>query len=351
MILRELIIHQLRNIVNARLTFDDRFNLILGPNGSGKTSVLEAVYMLSCGHSFRARETTPLITYNQNELTIFGRSSDDRSISMKKSMASPTVLKINQEFCKSTSELAANLPALVMYSDAFEIINSGSSERRSVLDWGVFHVEHSYAALMKQYKQVLKQRNALLRKRASYEQFIPWDTQLSHLAQQIHASRLDYFNRLNAAFQLIMPRLATIACSLSYYKGWDKKNAGITLLDALKDGFDSDLVRGYTQQGAHHADIHITTNESLAKQGLSRGQQKMVLYAIRFAQGSLLSLDPVYLFDDFFAELDSIHLDNLLCLMENTKGQFIMTSTFVPANERIECVKTIPMDTVVKALL
>ena len=140
---------------------------------------------------------------------------------------------------------------------------------------------------------------------------------------------------------------AVFQFSLIYYKGWDRKATGMRLLEALKEGFESDLVRGYTQQGAHHADIHITTNDAQAKQGLSRGQQKMVLYAIRFAQGTLLADNPVYLFDDVSAELDSIHLDNLLSVMENTKGQFIMTSTFVPSSKRIEGINYISLDSVV----
>ena len=142
--LAELKIHHLRNILSAHLILSERFNFILGPNGSGKTSILEALYLLSCGHSFRSREIATIVTHKESVLTVFGRASDGDVISIQKSTNKPTQIKINGQACNSTSQLAYTLPCQVFYSDIFQIIDAGSSVRRSVLEWGLFHVKHEY---------------------------------------------------------------------------------------------------------------------------------------------------------------------------------------------------------------
>ncbi len=327
MILSELSIHHLRNIISASIKLHPRFNFIVGPNGSGKTSVLEALYLLSCGHSFRSREISPLITHNESSLTLFAKAVDSKSVSIQKSQNTPTLIKLNHQFCRTTSELAYALPCLVVYSDVFEIINAGPSTRRSVLDWGMFHVKHNYLPVLKDYKKVLKHRNALLRSRAPYNQFIPWDEQLSSLAEQLDEFRKSYFIRLQERFFEVLNQLTAVSCTISYYKGWDRKGAEKPLSDILKEQFEADCHRMYTQYGAHQADLIITSDENHAKQVLSRGQQKMILLALKLAQGLLVESDVLYLFDDFTAELDARHLSALINYLNRAKGQYVLTTT------------------------
>jgi len=105
MILTELKIHQLRNIKTAHLFLNPRFNIICGANGSGKTSLLEALYVLSCGHSFRSREISPIISNQYDSLTVFARSQDESTISIQKSLSEPSLIKLNNQFCSSTSTI------------------------------------------------------------------------------------------------------------------------------------------------------------------------------------------------------------------------------------------------------
>ncbi|KTC91493.1 DNA replication/repair protein RecF [Fluoribacter dumoffii] len=332
MILSELKIHHLRNISTAHLGLSSRFNFIFGANGSGKTSILEALYLLSCGHSFRSREISPIIAYEAPSLTVFARGQNQETISIQKSYSDPTQIKLNNQFCSTTSQLAYALPCLVFYSDIFQIIDAGPSVRRSLLDWGLFHVKHTYLSLLKEYKKVLKQRNALLRQHAPYPHFIPWDKQLSQLAQQLHVLREEYFAQWEISFTSVLQKLSQLDCKILYYKGWDKKNTGKELEQVLVESFVADMQKGYTQQGAHQADILIQVNQNKARHILSRGQQKIILIALRLAQARLLANDCLFLIDDLPAELDEAHQLKLMTYLAQTKGQYVITSTVYPSS-------------------
>lgn len=326
MILTDLNIHHLRNISAAHLSLNSRFTFIMGPNGSGKTSILEALYLLSCGHSFRSREISPIISHGQSALTVFARAENHNTVSIQKSCSEPTQIKLNNQFCTTTSQLAYALPCQIFYSDIFQIIDAGPSVRRSVLDWGLFHVKPNYLTLWKEYKQVLKQRNALLKKHAPYAHFIPWDQQLSHLANQLDELRQDYFELWKTRFYNVLQQLTDSPCSIHYFKGWDKKQTGKTLEQILEDHFSGDNQKLYTQYGAHQADILIESNDIKARQVLSRGQQKIILIALKLAQGELLDHQCLYLFDDLVSELDDTHQKKLLNYLASQQGQYVITT-------------------------
>lgn len=326
MILADLKIHNVRNINSLHLSLHPQFNLISGTNGTGKTSILEALHLLSCGHSFRSREISPIISHHRQELTVFARSTDKQTISIQKSTTAPTRIKLNNQYCSTTSQLAYALPCQVFYADIFQIIDAGPGVRRSLLDWGLFHVKPCYLQLWKEYKAVLRQRNALLRSKAPYSHFIPWDKQLVQLAYQLHNLRNEYFDQWMVQFNNVLKELTPVPCFMNYFKGWDRKNLGKLLEDILVANFSQDQQRGYTQFGAHQADINIEHSSGKAKQTLSRGQQKIVLIALRLAQGNLLNNDCLYLFDDFSAELDPMHQQRVLQLLTNRSGQYILTT-------------------------
>jgi DNA replication and repair protein RecF len=308
------------------MMLNPRFNFISGANGSGKTSILEALYLLSCGHSFRSREISPIITHCESSFTVFARASQEETISIQKSSSEATQIKLNSQFCSSTSQLAYALPCQIFYSDLFQIIDAGAAVRRSVLDWGLFHVKHNYLSLLKEYKKVLKQRNALLKQRAPYAHFIPWDRQLNPLAEQLDQLRKEYFSVWSQEFTKVLSELSELSCTLHYLKGWDRKKTGKSLEEVLSESFDSDCHKMYTQYGAHQADILIESNDNKAKQFLSRGQQKIVLIALKLAQGALVDHDCLYLLDDLPAELDEQHQKKIIHYLSRTKGQYVITS-------------------------
>lgn len=324
--LNQLNIHNLRNIESKELLFHPNFNLLYGDNGSGKSSILEAIYLLSTGHSFRTRENSALIRHGSDTLTLFARVHDGETLSVQKSLQQPTKIQHNTMPCKRRSDLAKILPCQVFHQDIFQIIDAGPASRRMIIDWGLFHVEQSYHSLWKEYRQVIKQRSALLRQKARQADFLPWNTMLVELAHELDRLRCDYFKQWSDAFQTLLAQLSNTRCNISYYKGWDKRNSGKSLNSILDDQFTSDLQRQYTQSGAHQADILFETPPSTAKHMLSRGQQKIILIALKLAQSQLLSKPCLYLFDDVSAELDKSHLEQLAGVLNQINGQFFITA-------------------------
>ena len=326
MSLAVLNVHHVRNIPAASLTLHPRYNIFYGANGSGKTSVLEAIYLLGTGRSFCTHEIASLIRHGEPALTVFARTHTDESVSIQKSLTNPTQVKLNQQPCQRSSELAHFLPCQAFYQDIFHIIDEGPSIRRSLLDWGLFHVKPSYHALWKDYRRVIKQRNALLRQKAAQVQFIPWNNMLVELANEMDIMRSEYFREWIAAFETLLTQLTDTPCTIHYYKGWDKKNTGKSLATILNEQFDSDLHQQYTHSGAHQADILFDSAALKAKQSLSRGQQKIILIALKLAQTQLLPKPCVYLFDDIAAELDAKHLKRFVDCLSQIQGQFFLTA-------------------------
>ncbi len=326
MILSALNIHHLRNISLTQLTPHHQVNLFYGPNGSGKTSLLEAIYLLCGGRSFRTREMAPLVQYEQDTLTVFAKTSSQESVSLQKNNNGVTRVRINQQPCLRGSDLARRFPCQLVYQDLFQIMDAGPASRRAMLDWGMFHVKHSYHEIWKEYKQVLKQRNALLRQKPTYQQILPWDKLFVELALDIEQLRIDYFQGLSELFQVYLEKLTNVSCTIDYYKGWDRRKTGKSLADILKEHFHLDCQRQFTHYGPHQADILFQSNETKAKTHLSRGQQKIVLIALKLAQAHMVKTPCLYLFDDISAELDTHHLKRLIDCLLDIQGQFFMTT-------------------------
>lgn len=326
MSLTHLNIHHVRNISSATLTLHPRYNVFHGENGSGKTSALEAIYLLGTGRSFCTHDISALIRHKEPALTVFARTNTDESVSIQKSLSHPMQVKLNQQPCRRSSELAHFLPCQAFYQDIFQIIDEGPAVRRGLLDWGLFHVKQSYHDLWKNYRRVIKQRNALLRQKANQQHFIPWNKMLVELSTELDQMRSEYFLAWSAAFQTLLSQLTDTPCSIHYYKGWDKKGTKKELSVILNEQFESDLHAQYTHSGAHQADIFFDSAALKAKQILSRGQQKIILIALKLAQAQLLSKPCVYLFDDIAAELDAKHLQRFIDCLNKIQGQFFLTA-------------------------
>ena len=325
MSLERLDIHHVRNITSVRLALNPRFNVFYGQNGSGKTSLLESLYLLGSGHSFRTRENAALVSYEQENLTVFGEMSSGDSISIQKSLTG-TKVRLNQAPCRRSSDLARQLPCQVFYQDIFEIMDAGPAVRRNLLDWGLFHVKPEYNSTCKDYRRVLKHRNALLKQGTNRRALAPWDEQLVNLSYVLDAFRTEYFELWSAAFNTVLEKLTPLKCSISYEKGWDKQHTGQDLASILAEQFERDAARQYTHSGAHQADIIFEATGSKAKLTLSRGQQKIILIAMKLAQAEFLPGVCTYLFDDVTTELDSEHVQRFFDVINNINGQFFFTS-------------------------
>jgi DNA replication and repair protein RecF len=321
-------IKNLRNITEIEIEPAKGTNLIWGANGSGKTSLLEAIYILGRGRSFRNRENAAIIRKGQESLEIFGYLSEpDRErlgIGIRKKRKS-TEARIGGEPVKKISLLARTLPISILTPRSHEILERGSQYRRRYLDWGVFHVEHSYRDVSERYHRILQQRNAALRRPGADSGV--WDRELVETGKQLNQIREGYIETLIPnVLDLCSRFLPQAELSFEWRRGW---KGGLELEEALIQTRHTDTSRGYTATGPHRADLAIKINGELADRVVSRGQQKMLVAAMKIAQAQLTmkstGTDTVMLVDDLPAELDAENRERLLGELKESRLQVYIT--------------------------
>lgn len=331
MALRLLSIQDLRNIQSTTFTPSERLNLILGPNGSGKTSVLEAIYLLGRGKSFRSAYSRRIVRHEQPSLTVFGK--------VESTGQSPSALgiqikegkfraKINGQIEKKSSNLAALLPLLLISPDADKLVKGSPRQRRRFIDWGLFHVEQEFLPTWQRYNRVLLQRNAALRQK-NVSLLDSWNDQLIDAAVSLDQFRREYLKPLVEKTQSFLSELLEIdPCSFKYLPGWPGKQEYRV---ALLSNIDSDIKAGFTQRGPHRADLSIRVSDRQAAEVLSGGQQKLAACALLLAQASVFALSTkercVILVDDLPAELDVRHRAKFMDLLYSIGGQVFVTAT------------------------
>ena len=332
MTLKRLLIENLRNLEGVDLTPSLQVNLIYGENGSGKTSILEAISLLALGRSFRSHKHKPLINHQKQSFTVFGRvNTDDGSevpIGISRSLDGDASFKANGMLVPSAADLAAYLPVQIINSDTFLLLEGSPKVRRQFIDWLVFHVEPNFFPVWKAIQRCLKHRNSLLRRdRIDPFELSSWDRELVELTEKIHVYRTNCMHHFQETFAGLLKEFIHIDnIALNYYRGWDNDQVYGELLSA---GFERDKRYGFTQSGSHRADLKITVNGLNAAEILSRGQQKLLVCALKIAQGYVFSRitgrKSIYLIDDLPAELDEKHRALLVHWLDNMGTQVFIT--------------------------
>ncbi|MCK9247220.1 MAG: DNA replication/repair protein RecF [Anaerolineaceae bacterium] len=332
--LERLAVTGLRNLDKVDIQLGSGANLFYGINGSGKTSLLEAVYLLSRGRSFRTRNLKSVIHHQRKTCTCFG-SLVDRSglkppvgIGVSRSESGDFQFRIAGEPVHTASQLSETLPLQLFNSESFLLLEGSPSHRRRFLDWGVFHVEHDYRALWGRFQRCLKHRNSLLRHgRIDPLQLAVWDREFVQASLRIAEYRRYYLEAFHPVFIETCTALGVDnSLTLSLQAGWDQQ---YDLEDLLKENVARDRKTGHTLLGPHRADIRLQVEGKLASEILSRGQAKMLVTALKIAQGIYLQRQNgrkcLYLLDDLPAELDANHRQRVGKLLDSLGVQVLMT--------------------------
>ena len=329
MALRRLQVTDLRCLQSVELTLDAQFTLISGPNASGKPSLLEAIYVLGRGRSFRTRRLEHLIRRGTERFIVFGEVDiGDRRVPLGiEGSADGMRARIGGAPAGSLAELALLLPVQIIDPEVHKLIEEGPSWRRRYLDWGVFHVEPNFVANWQRYAQVLRQRNAALKARQAKSLVCVWDAELLHYGQEISNARARYAAQLNSQVQGLTRRLLDRELALGYRTGWPRH---LDFAEALAQSWPADHERGSTQVGPHRAELNIQLDGIAAKDHISRGQQKLLAAALLIGQIQLFPADseprPSLLLDDPAAELDQAHLAQLIEVVSRQLDQLIVTT-------------------------
>jgi DNA replication and repair protein RecF len=356
--LTQLQINQVRNLQHIRLSDLRKVNVFFGCNGSGKTSVLEAIHLLGMARSFRGNSIKSLITHDASSCTVFGTATSVPQrpdapgslvpllpLGVQRNRIGEAQIKVGGKPVRTVAELASLLPLQVITADSFGMLTGTPGVRRQFLDWGVFHVEQKFFGAWQRFQRGIKQRNNLLRRgKIAEHELAVWTRDLANNGEAINEFRKNYFRILSPRFKEIMAQLAPSLGSveLRYQQGWDRH---MSYLDALFHGRSTDLEHGYTHSGPQRADIRVMVGGHLAAETLSRGQQKLVICALKLAQGQLMTQlgrgQCTYLIDDLPSELDHHH-SRLVCeLLAGMESQVFITcvdreeirSVWPPASE------------------
>lgn len=341
--LSSLKISQFRNLASVELEPSPSINLIYGDNGSGKTSLLEAISVLAHSRSFRTHKYRRLIQDSTHSLTVFGTvvGSDAHKVGVQRQSNGKSLVKLDGTPAKSSAQLAMNLPVQIIDAHTFDLLEGSAKSRRKFFDWLVFHVKHDFKSAWAEYVRCVKQRNSLLRHdKIAYSDLRPWDEQLARLAKLIEKARVGCIDPLIGAFnELIIDCnfAASHTISLDYVSGWKSEAEG-DYLQQLEASFSRDRKLGYTALGPHKSDLKIKANGIPAVELLSRGQQKAVINALHIAEATVYKQEkgrtPVFLLDDMPSELDGNHIQILSRWLSKLESQVFVTG--VDANKLSE---------------
>jgi DNA replication and repair protein RecF len=311
-------------------------NVIWGENGSGKTNLLEAIYYLGIGKSFRHSKPRCLIKQSQDEFSLFARIMNKNeeggdtytTIGMQRRLTGSLRLHIADNTFATISQLAYILPIRVIHSQSHYFFELGSIFRRKYLDWGLFYQCQSFLSCWHHYMQMLRQRNAALRHQCVKKEVDAWTKELVKYGSEFDKLRRDYLNHLiPIILNIAQELLPTVTIQITYHPGWDHE---LDFASALACVYSKECHLGYTYYGPHRADMEITTQGVPIQHVLSRGQQKLLICAMILAQGILLAKQttkaPVYLVDDLPAELDRHSKTKLLALLSKQNTQVFITA-------------------------
>jgi len=342
---KSLDINNLRNIVSTQIIPNSCLNCFIGDNGAGKTTILEALSVLSKGRSFRSGHTASLIGPENKTLQVISTIESQAGRAHQMGLERGTDFwsaRHNGEDISQLSKLTELLPHVLLEPSSHTLISGPPDGRRKYLDWGVFHVEHDFLLLWRRYNRVLKQRNAALRQSNALV-VESLDPQFISLGEELHLARARHAGRLNEMLQRKLPifNRTLEGITLSYRKGW----SGDSLEEAIMHSQNRDIERGSTGPGPHKADLYLALDGTAAKERLSRGEQKAMTAAMIMAQAQLISESgekPILMLDDLSSELDAEHLERVLAAGLELGVQIWLTGTVLaPAVKACEAACTV----------
>ena len=312
--------------------------VFLSPNGTGKSSVLEAVYALATAGSFRTSSAADMVRAGESVAEVHGvLFHQDRRVQVDLTLtrgarSTQKRMLINGLRPQSRADLAEALPLTVFTPEGVDVIRHGPEQRRDFLNHVMNDVDPKTSPLLERFTRVLSQRNAVLRRiqgrRATpgeREELEVWTTDLASTGLELVGEREALLAQLDPLVNQYYRALADDGQPVAL--GYDRSWSG-DLLDALHVAFDDDVARGHSTKGPHRDDILITLNHRDARRQASQGEQRSLALALRLAGHELIQqrrgVDPLLLLDDVFSELDPVRSDRLLALLP--VGQTLVTT-------------------------
>ena len=331
MILKTLRVQNFRTHSDFILEIGEKSTLISGANGSGKTSLLEAIYFALQGTSFRSSDKEILRNDGSSWFRIDLKDSKD---SLRTIIFNDAVQKSKKQFLvdgNKKARLSANLriPVVLFEPDDLQLLSGSPTRRRNFLDYFLSQIFPSFQLALARYNKALKQRNNLLKRdNVSKDELFPWNLMLAEYGAEIISKRQDFLELLNSKIEEVYFEISGVKDEIKIdYLG--EKVSKNEILAILSENIERDKILGYTNFGPHKHDIQFIFNKKPAQNVASRGENRSLVLALKFIETDILadltSKRPIVLLDDVFSELDD---DRQKLLTKHfSKYQKIITST------------------------
>jgi DNA replication and repair protein RecF len=352
-----------RSYTDEVFEFTPAVNIIVGPNGSGKTNLLEAVLVVARGSSYRVKDAE-LVQYDQpwarldahvlvtpGDFPVSGESvADTRTV---KIVNEPTLGKSYEIEGKKYLRLnAAKMIPSVMFEPNHLMMLTGSPElRRSYLDDLLEQIEPGYAKLKRDYKRTLAQRNALLKRQgiAAQSSIFPWNIRLSELGGAIAEGRIGLLESLNKRSSELYSSLADkeSTVELVYETKFSPAHYASSLLKSLEHNFELDVMRGFTGNGPHREDMTVIINSHPSASSASRGETRTAVLMLKVMELQLIEQargeKPLLLLDDVFSELDGNRRQALTTYLQDYQTFITTTDADVVVQHFMDRCTIIPL--------
>ncbi len=325
-----------RNFISTSVTVGLGVNFFYGDNGSGKTSVLEAINYLSQARSFRALKNSSIINYDAKEFILYSELFSESAdliykLGIVRESGGDIKVNFNGSPLNRVADLANNICIQAIVPNGLSLLEAGPGMRRSFVDWGCFYHFHDFSDISTDFRKIIKQRNVLLASKTSPDYLNYWNNCFVNISVKVTGKRIEYLSIFNKYINEIIHRfLPNIEISLELSPG--HKTDYEEFISQLSSHAGREYAMGYSLFGPQKADLIIKVNNKPSLDILSRGQQKLLVIALKLAQGivyqKLMKTNCVYIIDDLGAELDKNSIDKVFELVDELSddNQFFITS-------------------------
>ncbi len=322
-----------RSYTDTTIELESGVNIVVGPNASGKTNLLEAVLVTATGSSYRAKDAD-LVRFDAPWARLDSAAGNStRTVKLEPQGTQYRKSYLIDEVPLTQLRHERQLPVVVFEPEHMLLLTGSPDQRRLFMDTLLTQLVPGFANTRQHYKRALAQRNNLLKKGYAYAkgQLFPWNVRLSDLGGHIAARRSELLDRCNGYISDIYSSIAstTQEVSLRYKTPFSIEVYSSQLLKTLESKAETDCIRGFTAYGPHREDMEIILNGHPATETASRGETRTLMLALKILELQLVEEakreKPILLLDDVFSELDGARRKALTGFLTNY--QTLITTT------------------------
>ncbi len=321
-------LQQFRNYQDRTFEFSPGVTVITGNNGIGKTNILEALYIVSLGKSFR--DPDELLTMHDQSWWRIQADVDDNVRDIRYKDAVKTITINDKSFKRLSSHSA--LPVVLFEPDHLMLVHGSPSLRRGYIDKQIAQYTPGYHTTIRRYERVVAQRNKLLKSlHVDSDQLFVWDVSLAELATKIITKRSELVASWNEELSELYTAISDKDDTIRVDYSTTAENYSQRLLETLRRNLERDRMIGTTSAGPHRDDMVFYLNDMNMEHNASRGEIRTLLLALKYHNAQQLEVlygtPPLLLLDDVFSELDETRQQKLLA--SHTRNQIVITTTHI----------------------